>query len=191
MKILQLVAIAIVGLACIFLPAHKYSIACSTSGKVSVANTCASADLIVRVLAVKYDKEPENKSVITTGVPDSKVEFEIKEILKGDNIQGSIILNGYLTDKDDFNDRPVPYDFVRPGGRYGSCFANTYKQGAQYLLFLKRSSEVKWPSVTTKFTVNFSPLAPVNEQLHSESDPWIFYISGLLAGLERSNKPNK
>jgi len=147
------------------------------------------ADLIVRAQAVKYNKEPGD--LRTTGVPDSKVEFEIKEVLKGDSISGIITLNGYLSDKDDFNDSPVPYDFVRPNGRHGSCFANTYKQGADFLLFLKKSSEVKWPKVTTAYTVDISALAPVNEQLHSENDPWIFYIKGLLKGLEQNSKPIK
>ena len=170
---------------------HKLSIACSISGKVDVPSVCKSADFIVRALAVKYDKEPENNNLWTSGIPDSKVKFETEEILKGDSTPGIIMLNGYLNDKDDFNDHPIPYNFVRPGGRAGSCFANTYKQGAQYLLFLKRSNEVKWPAVTTPFTVDISALAPVNEQLHSESDPWIFYIKGLLKGLDQNSKPNK
>ena len=80
---------------------------------------------------------------------------------------------------------------MRLNGRHGSCFANTYKQGAEFLLFLKKSSEVKWPKVTTDYTVDIAALAPVNEQLHSENDPWIFYIKGLIKGLEQNIKPIK
>ena len=191
MKKVQLTGVATIALVVIFFPFHKTSNACSISGKVNVASTCSHAGYIVRAIAVKYNEEPKDKNLWTNGIPDSKVEFEIEETLKGDSIPETLLLNGYLSDKDDFNDRPVPYDFVRPGGRGGSCFANTYKQGAQYLLLLKKSSEVKWPGVTTTFTVNISALAPVNEQLHSESDPWIFYIKGLLAGLDQVNKVKK
>jgi hypothetical protein len=40
--------------------------------------------------------------------------------------------------RDDRNDRPVPYDFIRPGGRGGNCFALAYRPGAEYLLLLRR-----------------------------------------------------
>jgi hypothetical protein len=73
----------------------------------------------------------------------------------------------------------------------GSCFANTYKQGAQYLLFLKRSDRVKGPRITTKYSVNIDPLAPVNEQLHSPDDPRVYYVQGLIGGLKRTEKVNK
>jgi hypothetical protein len=111
------------------------------------------------------------------------VEFKILEVLKGDGISGSLILNGYLSDKDDFNDHPVPYGFVRPGGRLGSCYANTYKQGSEFLLFLRKTAD--------GFTVNIDALAPVNEQLHSSEDPWVYYIKGLLKGFEPVDKAKK
>jgi len=37
---------------------------------------------------------------------------------------GELILNGQLEDRDDYNDRGVPYEFVRPGGRKGNCYAH-------------------------------------------------------------------
>jgi len=80
-----------------------------------------------------------------------------------------LILPGYLVDRDDFNDRPAPYTFVRPGGRAGSCFANPYRSGAQFLLFLKKT-------IAGELTVNWYALAPVNEQLHSDDDPWPLWV---------------
>jgi hypothetical protein len=71
-------------------------------------------------------------------MPDSTVEFRVAEVLKGEHVPNTLIIPGYLVDKDDFNDRPVPYDFIRPGGRAGSCIANRYKEGAEFLLFLIR-----------------------------------------------------
>src|SRR5438132_515892 len=97
-----------------------------------------AADTILRATATKYVTEanPQNRS---TGVPESTVEFKVEEILKGVNVPQKFVLNGYLSNWDDFNETPVPYRVVRRGGRAESGFANHYKQGAQYLLFLKKT----------------------------------------------------
>ena len=124
-----------------------------------------SADVIVRVTAVKYVIAPGDMR--TTGEPESTVEFKVEEILKGEKVQDSITLHGYLSETDDFNDIEVPYKFVRPNGRHGSCFANTYKQGAQFLLFMKKQGG--------ELTTNISALGPTNEQLHGEDDPWLLW----------------
>lgn len=161
----------------------KRTEACSRISPIVISQTCKMAEYIVRATAVEYSQPPQNPDIRTTGVPDSKVTFKIEEMLKGDSLTGSIVLNGYLSDKDDFNDHIVPYIFVRRGGRAGSCFANTYKQGAQFLLFMKRSDQV--------FTVNIDALAPVNEQLHTPDDPWMYYIKGLVEGLKEQRKIEK
>ena len=165
--------------------------ACSRSGPVILRQTCLIADYIVRATALEYSVPPHDPNSRTTGVPDSQVIFKIEEVLKGSSLTGSIILNGYLNEKDDYNDLSVPYALVRSGGRKGSCFANAYRQGAQFLLFLKKSDQVKLPDITTKYTVNIDALAPVNEQLHSPDDPWIYYIKGLVEGLKEAGKENK
>src|SRR6185503_20371718 len=72
-----------------------------------------------------------------------------------------------------------PYRFVRPGGRSGSCFANSYKKGAQFLLFLKRSNFR--PETNTGFTINISALGPTNEQLRGPGDPWIEWVKAYLS----------
>ncbi len=165
--------------------------ACTRLGPVVVRHTCEIAEYIVRATAIEYSQPPRDPNTRTTGVPDSKITFRVEEVLKGDSLKGTIELNGYLTDTDEFNDHPPPYNFVRKSGRAGSCFANTYRKDAQFLLFLKRSDNVKWPGVTAAFTVNIDPLAPVNEQLHSPDDPWIYYIKGLIEGLKDSIKSEK
>jgi hypothetical protein len=157
--------------------------ACQRSGPVVLSYTCKISDYIIRAQAIEYKKKPKDLNVYTTGVPDSKVRFNILEVLKGDSISGSFTLNGYLSNKDDFNDRPVPYNFVRPNGRSGSCYANTYKKGAEYLLFMKKTPK--------GYTVNIDPLAPVNEQLHTSDDPWVYYIKGLVSGLNASKNKKK
>lgn len=123
------------------------------------------ADIIVRATAVRYVKEPD-PSTRTTGLADSTIEFKVEEVLRGKNVQRTLILNGYLSDKNDYNDMPVPYTFVRKNGRAGSCFANTYRRGGQFLLFLRKMDD-------GGYTPNISPLGPTNEQLRNDDDPWL------------------
>jgi hypothetical protein len=78
------------------------------------------------------------------------------------------------------NDQPVPYSFVRMGGRRGSCFANTYKQSAQFLLFLGKKPEA---TEGTEYTPDIDALAPVNEQLHSADDAWLVWVRNYLRSL--------
>ena len=130
-----------------------------------------NAEVIVRVTAVSYAKPPEEK-YRTTGMPDSTVEFRVLEVLKGESVPATLNINGYLNDKDDFNDRPAPYDFIRPGGRAGSCVANSYKEGAEFLLFLKKKEE--------RLTPYWAALTPTNEQLKSSDDPWLKWAKDYL-----------
>ena len=90
------------------------------------------------------------------------------ETVRGQRVS-DLVLPGYLVQEDDFNDQRAPYTFVRPGGRAGSCFANSYRADAQYLLFLRKTK-------TGALTVNWAALAPVNEQLHSADDPWLLWV---------------
>src|ERR1700693_1556224 len=111
---------------------------CSIAGKVSNLEMVNGADSIVRARAVEYAAPPSNPNIRTTGVPDSKIRFKVIESIRGPVIS-DLILPGYLVDRDDFNDHQPPYTFVRPGGRAGSCFANSYRSGGQFLLFLKKT----------------------------------------------------
>jgi hypothetical protein len=126
------------------------------------------ADVIVRAIAKQYDVASKDPNSWTTGEPDSRVRFEVLEVIRGKTL-ANLILPGYLSDEDDFNDHASPYNFVRPGGRHGSCFANTYRSGAQFLLVLKKKQ-------SGELTVNWYPLGPVNEQLHSTTDPWLLWV---------------
>jgi len=83
------------------------------------------------------DKPPGNPTIRISDKPDSGVHFRIDEILNGRKAPTGLVLSGYLGSTDDFNDQPASYKFVRPGGRACSCFANTYRLGAEYLLVPK------------------------------------------------------
>jgi len=105
-----------------------------------------------------------------------QVQFRIEEVLKSNAtpIPTAIALDGYTADRDDFNKGPVPYDYVRPSGLMGSCFADQYRPGADYLLLLVESK----PGV---FTTHWAPLLPVNEQLHGTDDPWLAWVRAHVA----------
>jgi hypothetical protein len=141
---------------------------CSISGPISNLKLINDADSIIRVTAVEYASPPSNPQIWTTGVPDSKIRFKVIERMRGPAIS-DLILPGYLVDRDDFNDQQPPYTFVRPGGRAGSCFANSYRSGGQFLLFLKKTK-------AGDLTVNWYALAPVNEQLHADDDGWLLWV---------------
>jgi hypothetical protein len=143
--------------------------ACSVSHIPSGIELVTNADVVIRARAVDYKTPPANPSIWTTGVPDSVVSFQVLETIRGETPL-NLPLHGYLTQRDDFNDQKPPYTFVRPGGRSGSCFANSYRQGTEYLLFLKRSN------ASGALTVNWAALAPVNEQLHDINDPWLIWV---------------
>jgi hypothetical protein len=141
---------------------------CTRSSPVSLDDLVRDADLIVRATAVDYAQPPANPAGWTSGEPDSVVRFDVTEVLRGSAAFAQLTLPGYLSERDDFNDQAVPYTFVRPNGRGGSCFANTYRSGAQFLLFLKQRNG--------RLTVNWYALGPVNEQLRSENDPWLRWV---------------
>ena len=139
-----------------------------------------NADAIVRVEVLGYTTPPANTGFRDTGVPDSTVRFKVIEVLRGLDIS-DLVLPGYVVQKDDFNDLPSPYTFVRPGGRGGSYYANSYRDSAQYLLFLKRIG-------TGELSVKWAPLAPVNEQLHSSEDPWLIWVRQQVEQLQKTSQ---
>jgi len=142
--------------------------ACSVIGEISNVEMVKTADSIVRVIAAEYASPPSVPGLSTTGTPDSRIHFKVVEHLRG-AVVSDVVLPGYLVEVDDFNDHQSPYHFVRPNGRRGSCFANSYRSGGQFLLFLKRTK-------SGEPTVNWYALAPVNEQLHSDVDPWLLRV---------------
>jgi len=139
--------------------------ACSVFGAISSVKMLNAADAIVRARAAEYAVSP---SGWTSGTPDSRIRFKVIETIRGP-VPSDLILPGYLVDQDDFNDHQPPYKFVRPNGRAGSCFANSYRSGGQFLLILKKAK-------SGEFTVNWYALGPVNEQLHSDEDPWLLWV---------------
>ncbi|CAF3400296.1 unnamed protein product [Rotaria socialis] len=141
---------------------------CSITTKTKTTELISNAHTIVRARVIGYENPPAEPNHRYMGIPESVIKFEIEEQIKGAEILPNILwVNGYLSNNDDYNDHPPPYRRVRPNGRTGSCIANTYKQGAEYLLFLNDRYSPYWDALT-----------PVNEQLHSPSseDRWLRWV---------------
>lgn len=128
-------------------------IACSPSHVETASEITDRAEVILLV------KVPEEKIEQV-----SRIEMSVLEVIKGDFKNKTVAVQGQTAHYKGANDVPPPYDFVRPGGRLGDCFAADYKAGGQFLLFL-RNGEVHW-----------SPLAATNEEVSGTTDPWVLWV---------------
>lgn len=133
------------------------------------------AEVIVRARVAGLSDTPGRDGVMAES--STQVRFDVLEVLKGQHGASTIEFNGTLTERDDPNDRPVPYGFIRPGGRSGNCFALGYRRGAEYLLLLRRG-EYPLVAAGADLTPYWSPLAPTNEQLFGgASDEWFAWVA--------------
>jgi len=148
--------------------------ACSVSFISSPEELVGNAELILRATAVDYLGLPPG-NIRTTGVAPTTVRFHVDAVLKGTYASPDIMLNGYLDERDDWNDHPLPYTFVRPNGRSGSCYSNTYRSGGQFVLMLKHVTDPHQGAA--EYTVNWAALAPANEQIRSADDPWVQWVT--------------
>jgi hypothetical protein len=129
----------------------------------------ADAEVIVRALAVD-----SVTWIGPAGVPHSPnrgntgVMFRIVETLRGRLPTDSLVLPGVLVPYDDFNPGAVPYRIVRMAGQRGDCVAREYRRGAEYLLLLRQSPVGPTP--------HWAPLAPLNEQVRGDGDPWLAWV---------------
>jgi hypothetical protein len=147
---------------------------CSVVGPLpSALDLVSRAEVVVRVRAEGLADLPGRDGIVAGSA--TQVRFVVLDVLKGRLTTRTIEFNGALVQRDDRNDRPVPYDSVRPGGHAG-CFALEYRSGAEYLLLLARG---KHPSYAQPddLTPYWSPLGPTNEQLFSASDPWLSWVA--------------
>lgn len=165
-----LLVVAMVGLAA---PAWP----CSVVGPLpSAERLIDDAEVIARVRAEGFSSTPGRAGLFLAASP-TRVTFAILELLKGRLSSSTIEFNGSLTDRDDRNDRPVPYDSIRPGGRGGYCFALAYKAGAEYLLLLRRVEHQSDDAQPNELTPYWAPLSPTNEQLFDgASDAWFVWV---------------
>ena len=139
----------------------------------------AKAEVIVRARAVRISNHPGEAGLLAGA--KTQVIFTVVDVLKGRLPDATIEFNGGLDDTDDPNDMPVPYTFVRPGGRHGDCFAMSYRAGREYLLLLTRGSHPAYAQPNT-LTPYWTPLMPTNEQVSGPDDPWVGWVKRALPG---------
>jgi hypothetical protein len=150
------------------------ALACSVVGPLPTPQTLVkNASLIVHARAEGFAESPgtvDNVLARTQG----QVQFRVIEVLKGKLERDRIAFNGQINSQDDWNDRPVPYDFIRRGGRGGNCFALGHRVGAEYLLLLNNTAPRN--AMLTVWSPYWTPLGPTNEQIKGKDDPWLSWV---------------
>jgi hypothetical protein len=105
----------------------------------------------------------------------TQVRFRVLSVLKGKIAEDELVFDGEIERQDDWNERPVPYDFIRRGGRRGNCYAIKYRQGGEYLLLLNRVDPAT--NEAGGWSPYWTPLGPTNEQVRGASDPWLRWVA--------------
>lgn len=142
-----------------------------TNRDAQVQGMVRSADAII--VAVAQRAATANELSLAAGVYGGPVSggvvFNTLQVLRGKSVPDTVVIEGELTERDDFNAYGVPYPAVRPSGERGSCFADEYRRGAEFLLFLHRAEK-------GRLTPYWWPLLPSNEQLHMPKDLWLAWV---------------
>src|SRR5687768_11162993 len=135
---------------------------CSVVGPLPAAERLVGdAEVIARVRALGLSPTPGRPGIMAGS--STQVRFTLLERHNGSLSAPTIEFNGSLTDRDDRNDQPVPYNFIRQGGRGGNCFALGYRAGAEFLLLLRRGEHPSYAQ-PNELTPYWAPLSPTNEQ---------------------------
>jgi hypothetical protein len=152
-----------------------------TNGKVTGDGIGAHSDLLVEFpilggpIIVAVARRAATAAELHLAAPAFRqpvrdgVVFETVQILKGKSIPATLVVEGELTEQDDFNGYQAPYLAVRPSGDRGSCFAEEYRRGAEFLLVLHRDD-------ARRLTPYWWPLLPSNEQLHIPRYLWLAWV---------------
>ncbi len=138
------------------------------------------ADVIVRATALQYVKSPREEMTELDFSSNGNIQFKVEEVLKGEGIPATLTIEGFFSVVDDFNDHPVPYDMVRPGGRHGSCEVYSYKKDGEFLLFMRKEEGILTPY--------WASISPTNEQLRSPDDAWLKWVKEYLRTQENGER---
>lgn len=103
--------------------------------------------------------------------------FEVREVLKGENVPDTLPIPGVIVDWDDVQEDTVPYRSHRIMYSGGECITSFYKLGTEYLLLLNRMPEVPRLAGLTPY---WAILAPTNEQIRGPDDPWVAWVRATL-----------
>lgn len=120
------------------------------------------SDVVVRAVTVDSTQALDGTTI---------VRFRSTEVLHGPFGEAEFSLRGYFVDEDHFNTLAVPYQLLTRAG--GSCSAENYRQGGEYLFLLARHGD--------RLTPQRAPLSPTNEQIRGDDDPWLQWVREQLA----------
>jgi hypothetical protein len=135
------------------------SVAAAEVAACSVDHVDTAAEITDRAAVIMLVRVPDRK--VAKIAP---IKMTVLEVLKGDFKGQTVVIRGQTAKYHGPNDNRPPYDWVRAGGRFGNCFAEDYKPGGRFLLFL-RHGQVHW-----------SPLAATNEEVSGANDPWVRWV---------------
>ena len=138
------------------------------TGLTTPSDLVQQAEVIVRARAEALFPEPGRQG--TMAASPTQVEFSITSLLKGSLPTSRLAFNGVLVAGDERNPGAVPYVVARHSAD-ASCFSLAYRQGAEYLLFLKRARHPAYAQ-GEQLTPYWAPLAPANEQVFGIEDDW-------------------
>jgi hypothetical protein len=141
---------------------------CSVTRIPTAAELVRDAQVIVRARAERVASEPGRPGPLAAS--PGQVEFRILSVLKGSLGDSHVTFSGTLVARDERNDGDVPYAHARSSAD-SSCFALHYREGGEYLLFLKRAGDAVYAQ-PQRLTPYWAPLAPTNEQLFGRDDKW-------------------
>ena len=136
-------------------PGYRYTVP-------QIKEMVQESEVVVRAVAMDSTQTLDGRSY---------VRFRTTEVLLGRFGAAEFTLTGYFVDEDGFNTLSVPYQLVRPAG--GSCHAEHYRQGGEYLFLLKRRDDALTPY--------WFSLGPTNEQIRGDDDPWLEWVREQLA----------
>lgn len=136
-------------------PGYRYTVP-------QIEDMVQESEVVVRAVAVDSTQTLDGASF---------VRFRTTEVLRGPFPHAEFTFTGYFVDEDGFNTLSVPYQLVRRAG--GSCHAEHYQQGGEYLFLLKST----WGHLSPYWFA----LGPTNEQIRGAGDPWLQWVREQLA----------
>ena len=117
------------------------------------------SEAVVRARVVAWDASMRSDP--------GRVTLRVLEVLKGSYDRPFVTVPGQIRDYRSDPARRPPYEQIDCVGRVpgcANCFAQSYKDGVEYLLLLKGG------------TPYWAPLSPTNEEVSGPDDPWVVWV---------------
>lgn len=161
--------------AALLLGCARPALPCTVLALTTPADLVNQAAVILIARADGLSAAPGDQGLLAAS--PTQVDFTVISVLKGEFPARTITFNGMLTSADERNRGDVPYAVARASAD-SSCHSIHYRVGGRYLLFLRRAGPGH--AQGDKLTPYWAPLAPANEQLFGDADPWSTWVRDAL-----------